>query len=239
MSTPYGAFVPTEDPPSESAHSLSGDLARLASWWQEHRPRAEMQVHWLEPTGDETDVITALDRAIDAGSTLMVIHCEGDDEADIAARATIAANTGSNAAAVFAQAPEMDDLTWMRSVAAIRDARAGGAEFPVVTALSSAFIRCSERRTPVLFDGVIAHAAALQAGIEEPGIGQWWLPAVSCTDPAIDRAQAELPSRPALDLHLDGRGTAGVRAVLAMLDVVEGADSAHIAMPDDESPAGG
>jgi len=153
-----------------------------------------------------------------------VIHCEGNDDERIAARATIARIARTDAAAVFAQAPETDDLTWMRTVAAIRDARAEGTEFPHVTALASAFIRCSERRTPVLFDGVIAHAAALQAGVEEPGIGQWWLPAASCTDPAIDRAHAHLTNPPALDLHLDGRGTAGLRAVLAVLAELEAPD---------------
>ena len=230
MSTPYGAAVDTAAAPPEPDYPLSGDLARLASWWQEHRPRPEMQVHWLEPTGDETDVIAALDRMIDAGSTLVVIHYEGNDDECIAARATIARITRSDAAAVFAQAPEMDDLTWMRTVAAIRDARAEGTEFPLVTALASAFIRCSERRTPVLFDGVIAHAAALQAGIEEPGIGQWWMPAAGCTDPAIDRAHADMANPPALDLHLDGRGTAGLRAVLAVL--AELAVLAGLELPD-------
>jgi len=230
VSTPYGAAVDTAAASPEPDCPLSGDLARLASWWHEHRPREEMQVHWLEPTGDETDVIAALDRMIDAGSTLIVIQREGNNEENIAARATIARITRSDAAAVFAQPPEMDDLTWMRSVAAIRDARAEGTEFPLVTALASAFIRCSERRTPVLFDGVIAHAAALQAGIEEPGIGQWWLPAASCTDPAIDRARADMANPPALDLHLDGRGTAGLRAVLAVL--TELAQLAELELPD-------
>ena len=224
MTTPYGAIVDTAAAPPEPAYPLSGDLARLSSWWHEHRPRAERQVHWLAPTGEETEVIAEVDRAIDAGSTLVVIHCEGNDDERIAARATIARIARTDAAAVFAQAPETDDLTWMRTVAAIRDARAEGTEFPHVTALASAFIRCSERRTPVLFDGVIAHAAALQAGVEEPGIGQWWLPAASCTDPAIDRAHAHLTNPPALDLHLDGRGTAGLRAVLAVLAELEAPD---------------
>jgi nicotinate-nucleotide--dimethylbenzimidazole phosphoribosyltransferase len=208
-------------------------LDRLASWWREHRPSPIREVRWLSVSGDKAEVLADVDRAIDAGATLLVIHYEGKGDDAIAARAIIAAGNGSHASAVFAQDREMDDLAWMRAVAAIRDARTAGTEgtagtagtgCPAVTALASAFIRCSERRTPVLFDGLIAHAGALQANIEEPGIGQWWLPAATCTDPAIAKVQGELARPPALDLHLDGRGTAGLSAVLAVLDVVAPAD---------------
>lgn len=227
MTTPYGAFVDFEDSSPKRANSLSGDLDRLASWWREHRPSPIREVRWLSVSGEEAEVLADVDRAIDAGATLLVIHYEGKGDDAIAARAIIAAGTGSDASAVFAQDREMDDLTWMRAVAAIRDAQsagAAGAAGTAVTALASAFIRCSERRTPVLFDGLIAHAGALQANIEEPGIGQWWLPAATCTDPAIAKVQGELARPPALDLHLDGRGTAGLSAVLAVLDVVAPAD---------------
>ena len=230
MTTPYGAFVTTEDLSPGGARCLSGDLDRLASWWREHRPSPIREVRRLSVSGDEAEVLADVDRAIDAGATLLVIHYEGKGDDAIAARAIIAAGTGSDASAVFAQDREMDDLTWMRAVAAIRDARAAGTAgtagtgCPAVTALASAFIRCSERRTPVLFDGLLAHAGALQANIEEPGIGQWWLPAATCTDPAIAKVQGELARPPALDLHLDGRGTAGLSAVLAVLDVVAPAD---------------
>ena len=236
MTTPYGAFVTTEDLSPGGARCLSGDLDRLASWWREHRPSPTREVRWLSASGEEAEVLADVDRTIDAGATLLVIHYEGKNDDAIAARAIIAAGTGSDASAVFAQDREMDDLTWMRAVAAIRDARAAGTAgtvgtlgtagtgCPAVTALASAFIRCSERRTPVLFDGLLAHAGALQANIEEPGIGQWWLPAATCTDPAIAKVQGELARPPALDLHLDGRGTAGLSAVLAVLDVVAPAD---------------
>jgi nicotinate-nucleotide--dimethylbenzimidazole phosphoribosyltransferase len=197
-------------------------LDRLASWWREHRPSPNREVRWLSVSGDEAEVLADVDRAIDAGATLLVVGFDEDYDDAIAARVTIAAGTGSDAAAVFAQDRDMDDLTWMRKVAAIRDARAAGGASTAVSALASAFIRCSERRTPVLFDGLIAHAGALQANIEEPGIGQWWLPAATCTDPApaIAKVHGELTQPPALDLHLDGRGTAGLCAVLAVLDVV-------------------
>lgn len=243
MTTPYGAFVDFEDSFPKRANSLSGHLERLASWWREHRPSPNREVRWLSVSGDEAEVLADVDRAIDAGATLLVIHYEGKGDDAIAARAIIAAGTGSDASAVFAQGREMDDLTWMRAVAAIRDARAAGGagtvgtsgtECPVVTALASAFIRCSERRTPVLFDGLLAHAGVLQANIEEPGIGQWWLPAATCTDPAIAKVHGELTQPPALDLRLDGRGTAGLLAVLAVLDVVAPADQSDESTENDE-----
>ncbi|HEV8024647.1 MAG TPA: nicotinate-nucleotide--dimethylbenzimidazole phosphoribosyltransferase [Candidatus Nanopelagicales bacterium] len=202
------------------ANSLSGDLKRLASWWGEHRPSPVRDVRWLSASGDEAEVLADVDRAIDAGATLLVLHHEGNNDDAVAARAIIAAGTGSDASAVFAQERDMDDLTWMRAVAAIRDARSAGMAGTAVNAMASAFIRCSERRTPVLFDGLLAHAGALQANIEEPGIGQWWLPAATSTDPAIAKVQGELTRPPALDLHVDGRGTAGIVSVLAVLDVV-------------------
>jgi len=233
VTTPYGAFVTTEDLSLGGARCLSGDLERLASWWREHRPSPTREVRWLSASGEEAEVLADVDRAIDAGATLLVIHYEGKNDDAIAARAIIAAGTGSYASAVFAQDRKMDDLAWMRAVAAIRDARTAGTAGTAVTALASAFIRCSERRTPVLFDGLIAHAGALQANIEEPGIGQWWLPAATCTDPAIAKVQGELARPPALDLHLDGRGTAGLSAVLAVLDVVAPADQSTESTEDD------
>jgi hypothetical protein len=48
-----------------------------------------------------------------------------------------------------------------------------------------------------------------------------WLPASSSTDPAISVAQNHWRIEPALDLHLRGEDDFGIRAVVALLDVVE------------------
>lgn len=203
----------------DDADEPSGDLARLRTWWATHGPESARRPAWIITDSDPSAMKAAVDKAIDSGCTLVLLRGEGDDTS---ARAAIATATGSGAAAVMDSTAGLDDLTWMRTVAGIRDQRAGAGTSEHVTAARVVLERCSERSTPVILDGVLAHAAAVQAAKDAPEAADWWLSAASSTDPAIQRAQRELPHPPAADLHLDGRGDYGLRAALALLDIVAG-----------------
>lgn len=207
-------FEPAEGP-------LSGDLARLSTWWHDHAPGPSRSVARLN-TGQGQDLCEEVDRLIDSGCTIVVVS-DADDAAPEdcdAARATIAKLTRSSPSAVVDQSPSTDDLTWMQVVAAIRDKRSEAISTPTITALGDAFTRCSQRRTPVLFDGLIAHAAALTAAQADTNATDGWLPAATSSDPAIALAQRAFMHTAALDLRVDGTGQAAVHAVLAVLDVV-------------------
>jgi len=198
-----------------------GDLTRLAHWWFERRPSSQRVVSWLTGTIDPMSVVDQVDKAIDSGVSLIAIAASGDE---IPARSLIAIKAGIGAAEATAHRLHLSDLQWMRTVAQIRDQRAKNEPDLHLTALSAVFSRCSERKTPVLFDGVIAHAAAVQAfaaSDQEHPANYWWLPASTSTDPAITTATRHLDLTAALNLLGDGTGDLAVRAVLAVLDVLD------------------
>lgn len=199
----------------ESARRLSGDLAALVSWWREHQSGTTRKVAWITEDAIAHTPRKLIDRAVDSGATLAALSWP---TGDVAARCIIADMTGSPASAVVERAETTSDLEWMRSVAAIRDSRIESEADPIVQAVADALIRASERQLPVLFDGITAHAAAVVAAQQDASHAFWWLPASSSVDPAIQLAQKELTLQPALDLHTDGRGSAGLQATLAVLD---------------------
>ena len=207
---------------------LSGDLARLVQWWCERadnraRTVGHIDLEGLEGAeGEDVDFTAQVDRAIDSGASLVCIYGQ---PADVSMQAAIATQTGVNAASMIEQTVGMSDLQWMRTVAEIRDARSTAVSDDRIASLAAALLRCSERRTPVLFDGPFAHAAALNAANSDDQALFWWLPVSSSTDHAIREVQDKLELTPALDLHLDGTGDSGVRAVLALLAEFETAEA--------------
>ena len=207
---------------------LSGDLARLVQWWCERADNRARVVGHIDLDGLEdaananVDFTAQVDRAIDSGASVVCIYGQ---PADVSMRAAIATQTGVNAASMIEQASGMSDLDWMRTVAEIRDARSAAVSDQRIESLAAALRRCSERRTPVLFDGPFAHASALYAANSDDQALSWWLPVSSSTDQAIREVQDKLELVPALDLHLDGTGDVGVRAVLALLDELVAAEA--------------
>ena len=195
----------------------TGDLLRLASWWQEYRPRDERNIAWILDPADASTAEMAVNSAVDSGSTVIALLALGDSEE---ARAVVSSRARVTPAQVRDQPADMSDLEWMRQVAAIRDARGdetAQTSDQAIAACAAALAAATKRATPVVFDGVIAHAAAMTAG-EFNGS---WLPASSSTDPAITLAQEHWKARPGVDLHSRGSDDFGIRAVFALLDLVE------------------
>ena len=124
----------------------------------------------------------------------------------------------------------IDDETWMRKAAAVRDglrrARpyvrdplallrvAGGADLAV---LAGFLLQAALRRTPVLLDGLVVGAAALVPDELAPGAREWWLLAQRSPEPAMALAAGHLELPPLLDLSIRTEDGAGALAALPLV----------------------
>jgi nicotinate-nucleotide--dimethylbenzimidazole phosphoribosyltransferase len=169
------------------------------------------------------------DAEADAGTDLVVPAIVGVG-AGTAAATLVAALTGSEPAAMTGRGGGIDDETWMRRCVAVRDglrrargagddatallAAAGGADLAAVTGL---LVRCAERRTPVLLDGVTVLACALLARSRDGDAAAWWYAPHAGDDPAEREALRALRLTPAVRLGLRLGDGAGALAVLPLL----------------------
>lgn len=195
----------------------TGDLLRVQTWWHEQRPGPTRVIAWITDPTDAADAQAAVDRAVDSGATLIALVASGNDAV---ARATICAQAKVTPVQVRDQVADMSDVEWMSQVAAIRDVRAAGDPQdldPAIQAAARVLLIAKERTTPVIFDGLTAYAGAMSIGALDPS----WLPASSSTDPAIEVAQNYWRVQPAVDLHLRSDDDLGVRAVIALLNLVD------------------
>lgn len=196
----------------------TGDLLRLSLWWREHAPGGDRRVAWIVDPIDNRKAREAVDRAVDSGATIIALLARGHD---VPARAVISSRAKVTPVDVRDQPIAMSDLEWMSEVAAIRDTRAFGypdREEPMIAAARECLLGARDRATPVIFDGLSAYAGAVSIGDFHLG----WLPASSSTDPAIAVALDHFGVEPALDLKVGAVDDLGIRAVLALLDLVEG-----------------
>ena len=142
----------------------------------------------------------------------------------------VAAITGAEPVAVVGRGSGIDDETWMRKAAAVRDALrrarpyvrdpqallrvAGGADLAV---LAGFLVQAALRRTPVLLDGLVVGAAALVADELAPGAREWWLLAQRSPEPAMALAAAHLELTPLLDLGVRTDDATGALAALPLV----------------------
>jgi nicotinate-nucleotide--dimethylbenzimidazole phosphoribosyltransferase len=207
-------------------------------------------------TEQETERAVAVGRAladeeVDSGADLLVPAAVGVG-ATTPASVLVAALTGAEPVAVVGRGSGIDDETWMRKAAAVRDAlrRArphirdpltlvrvgGGVDVAVLTGLLA---QAAVRRTPVLLDGVVVGAAALVADRWAPGARRWWVVAQRSPEPAMELAVAHLDLVPLLDLQIrlgDGSGALAAAALLPMAarllaETATAADSGIAAAP--------
>lgn len=199
--------------------SLDCDPEELPGTVENHRVRRSSGRCDLEDalTLEETEQalrtgIALADQEADSGTDLVVL---GDVSVGGTATAgiLIAALCGTDASVVTGRGgAQIDDLTWMRKCAAIRDglrrarpamgdqvellAAVGGADFAAMTGF---LLQCSARRTPVLLDGVVSAACALTAHRAAFRAPDWWLAGHASGEPAQAKALDRMGLEPLLD----------------------------------------
>ncbi|WP_432002659.1 nicotinate-nucleotide--dimethylbenzimidazole phosphoribosyltransferase [Streptomyces sioyaensis] len=167
------------------------------------------------------------DEEADAGTDVVVL---GDLSVGgtTAASTLIAALCGTDASVVTGRggAP-IDDLTWMRKCAAIRDAlrrarpvlgdqlellaAVGGAD---LTAMTGFLLQSAVRRTPVILDGVVSAACALVAQRVAFRAPDWWVAGQASGEPAQAKALDRIALNPLLDHGVTaGEGTGALLAL--------------------------
>jgi nicotinate-nucleotide--dimethylbenzimidazole phosphoribosyltransferase len=227
-------------------HDGSAALARLAG-------QAGAQVQLVAtgtasaiedgPAASDDDVAQALatgwrlaEQAVDEGADLVVLASIGDG-ADTAAAAVTAVLGGAGAepAGLLARVPAsdgtVDDASWTRRCAALRDAvyrakstartdpravlaELGGAD---IATAAGVVMGAAARRTPVALDGPVGAAAALVARHLAAPSRRWCLLTDHGGHPTVTRVGSTLGLTPVLDLALAlGEGTTTL-AVLPLL----------------------
>jgi nicotinate-nucleotide--dimethylbenzimidazole phosphoribosyltransferase len=194
------------------------------------------------------------DAEVDAGADLLVAGDLGIGNTTVAAT-LVATLTGTEPVAVVGRGTGIDDTTWMRKTAAIRDAlrRArpvsaepipllrtiGGAD---IAAMAAFLAQAAVRRTPVVLDGVVATAAALVAEELAPGARTWWVAGHRSPEPAHAIALTHLDLDPLLDLGMrlgEGSGAAAaiplLTASVAVLTDMATFTEAGVSGPSSES----
>ena len=182
-------------------------------------------------TVDEAAAAVALgiaiaDEEVDAGADLLIVGDMGIGNTTPAA-AIIGLLAPADILAVVGRGTGIDDATWMRKAAAVRDAMRrgkphkgsplellatiGGADIAVMVGI---LLGAAARRTPVILDGTVISAAALIAHRAAYKSREWWQAGHRSTEPAHSAALGRLDLDPLLDLRMRlGEGTGALLAV--------------------------
>lgn len=172
------------------------------------------------------------DAEVDEGADLLVPVGLGVG-ASTAAATLVAALTGTEPVAVVGRGSAVDpidDNTWMRKTAAVRDAlrrarpvlsdplellrTSAGAD---LAALAGFLAQAAVRRTPVLLDGLVVSSAGLVAEELAPGARAWWVAADRGAEPAHALALEHLDLKPIVDLGIRRGDGLAATAVLPLL----------------------
>lgn len=163
---------------------------------------------------------------IDAGADLLVPGDMGiGNTTPAAALVGLLADLGP--ADVVGRGTGIDDVTWMRKTAAVRDAMrrgrpvkgdpvallaaVGGPDFAAMTGF---LLQAAALRTPVLLDGVVSCACALVAHRIAFRARAWWCAGHRSTEPAAVAALSRLDLEPILDLGMRlGEGSGALVAL--------------------------
>lgn len=192
--------------------------------------------------------MSVADEEADSGTGLVVL---GDLSVGgtTAAATLIAALCGTDASVVTGRGSgNIDDLTWMRKCAAVRDglrrargvlgnqlellAAVGGAD---LTAMTGFLLQSAVRRTPVVLDGVVSAACALVAQRAAFRAPDWWVPGHVTGEPAQAKALDRMALEPLLD---QGVSVGGGTGALLALPLVQGAAQLAATLPVREAADG-
>ncbi|WP_371615539.1 nicotinate-nucleotide--dimethylbenzimidazole phosphoribosyltransferase [Streptomyces sp. NBC_00454] len=167
------------------------------------------------------------DEEADSGTDLIVLGDLSVGGTTVAA-VLVAALCGTDASVVTGRGGvPVDDLTWMRKCAAIRDslrrarpvlgdqvallAAVGGADFAAITGF---LLQCAVRRTPVILDGVVSAACGLVAQRAAFRAPDWWLAGQASGEPGQAKALDRMALNPVLDHGVTvGEGTGALLAL--------------------------
>jgi nicotinate-nucleotide--dimethylbenzimidazole phosphoribosyltransferase len=182
-------------------------------------------------TPDELDAafaagVAVADEEVDAGADLLIAGDMGIGNTTVAA-ALVGASLGLSPLDVVGGGTGVDDETWARKVAALRDAlhRARGMRADGLgllrtvgsadtAAMTGFLLQAAARRTPVLLDGVVSCACALVGRRMVEDSRHWWLAGHRSTEPAQHRALEALALEPLVDLGMRlGEGTGALVAL--------------------------
>jgi nicotinate-nucleotide--dimethylbenzimidazole phosphoribosyltransferase len=155
--------------------------------------------------------VALADEEVDAGADLLVPGDMGIGNTTPAA-VIVGLLDGIEPARVVGRGTGIDDATWMRKTAAVRDAMrrgrplkgdpiallaaVGGAD---IAAMTGFLVGAAARRTPVLLDGVVSLSAALVAHRIAFRSREWWLAGHRSTEPAAHAALERLALDPLVD----------------------------------------
>ncbi|MFG2309590.1 nicotinate-nucleotide--dimethylbenzimidazole phosphoribosyltransferase [Streptomyces sp. NPDC048566] len=191
--------------------------------------------------------VALADEEADSGTDLVVL---GDISVGgtTAAAVLVAALCGTDASVVTGRGGEaIDDLTWMRKCAAVRDAlrrarpvlgdqlqllaTVGGADLAAMTGF---LLQSAARKMPVILDGVVAAACALVGQRVAFRAPDWWLAGQRSGEPAQAKALDRMALEPLLDQGVTvGEGAGGLLA----LPLVQAAAGLAADLPEAPSPA--
>ncbi len=166
------------------------------------------------------------DQEVDAGADLLIPGDMGIGNTTPSA-VIVGLLTGTDPAEVVGRGTGIDDDTWMRKTAAVRDAMRRGRPFkgdPIgllatvggadIAAMTGFLVGAAARRTPVLLDGVVSSAAALVAHRIAFRSKEWWQAGHRSTEPAQRAALERLALDPIVDFSLRlGEGTGALVAL--------------------------
>ncbi|MEV6808343.1 nicotinate-nucleotide--dimethylbenzimidazole phosphoribosyltransferase [Streptomyces sp. NPDC051132] len=191
--------------------------------------------------------VAVADEEADSGTDLVVL---GDVSVGgtTPAAVLVAALCGTDASVVTGRGGlAIDDLTWMRKCAAVRDAlrrarpvlgdqlqllaAVGGADLAAMTGF---LLQCAVRKLPVVLDGVVAAACALVAQRVAFRAPDWWLAGHASGEPGQAKALDRMALEPLLEQGV--KVGEGVGALLA-LPLVRSAAALAAELP--EKPAAG
>jgi nicotinate-nucleotide--dimethylbenzimidazole phosphoribosyltransferase len=170
--------------------------------------------------------VAIADEEVDGGADLLVAAGIGRD-GDISAATLATLLTSKDVASVVGSGPVLDDIAWMRTCAAVRDAARrgrrvltgrGGSDVidllatvggPELAALTGFLVQSAVRRTPVVLDGLVTCAAAAVARRLSSRVPHWLVAGHRTPDPGQAALLERLRLTPIVDLQIgldDGFG---------------------------------
>ena len=170
--------------------------------------------------------IALAEAEVDAGADLLIVGDMGIGNTTSAA-AIIGLLGPADIMSVVGRGTGIDDATWMRKAAAVRDAMRRGKPHkasplgllaaiggPDIATMVGLLLGAAARCTPVVLDGTVVSAAALVAHRAAYKTRDWWQAGHRSTEPAHAVALGRLDLVPLLDLRMRlGEGTGALLAV--------------------------